>query len=212
MNATTPDNRRWAMVIDIRRCMGCGACPLVCGQQNMTPAKFWRKVEELGIDEQGLRQRFFLPVSCMHCENPSCAEVCPTGATFRRNDGIVDIDPERCIGCSYCILACPYQARTIYYDHLDFEIKGLPPRNRNGTCTKCTFCKERIDQGLARGQQPGIDAEATPACVVNCSSGALHFGDLNDPESCVSRLIQENRTMRINQGSGNEPAVYYIVP
>jgi phenylacetyl-CoA:acceptor oxidoreductase subunit 1 len=212
MNPINPDTRRWAMVIDLRRCIGCGACTLVCGQQNSTPGKFWRKVEELEGDEQVQRQRFFLPLNCMHCENPSCEAVCPTGATFRRSDGIVEIDPERCIGCGYCILACPYRARTIFYDHLDFEIKAPDTRNRNGTCTKCTFCKEKIDRGLAGGLRPGIDPEATPACVVNCSAEALSFGDLNDPQSNVSRLIRHNRSMRINTGLGNEPALYYIVP
>ena len=83
------------MVIDLRQCVGCGACALVCGQQNGTPAKFWRKVEELGGDEQPQRQRFFLPHSCMHCEYPSCEAVCPTRATYRRADGLVDIDARR---------------------------------------------------------------------------------------------------------------------
>ena len=200
------------MVIDLRQCVGCGACALVCGQQNGTPAKFWRKVEELGGDEQPQRQRFFLPHSCMHCEYPSCEAVCPTRATYRRADGLVDIDARRCIGCGYCILACPYRAREIYYDHLDFEIRTAAPGERNGTCTKCTFCRDIIDRGLAAGRRPGIDPDATPACVVSCSAGALTFGDLNDPLSNVNQLIRRHRTMRINAELGNEPAVYYIVP
>ena len=204
---------RWAMVIDLRKCFGCRTCSVACSQQNQTPEKFWRKVEELGLTRDGECQRFFLPISCMHCENPPCASVCPTKATFQRPDGIVEIDPERCIGCGYCILACPYRARTIYHRHLDFEIDDhAPATDREGTCTKCNFCKDRIDAGLAAGLQPGSDMEATPACVNNCSAGALQFGDLNDPQSNVSRLIRECRTLRLNPEHGTEPSVYYIIP
>ena len=199
------------MVIDLRKCFGCGTCAVVCGQQNDTPEKFWRKVEELGLSDP--RQRFFLPISCMHCEHPSCEAVCPTGATHRRDDGIVEIDADRCIGCGYCILACPFRVRTIFYEHLMFEIKeSRDERDRKGTCTKCNFCKDKIDSGLAEGLQPGVDGTATPACVVNCSAEALFFGDLNDPDSNVSRMIRENRTMRVNQECGTEPCIYYIIP
>jgi phenylacetyl-CoA:acceptor oxidoreductase 27-kDa subunit len=201
------------MVIDLRRCFGCRTCSVACAQQNRTPDKFWRRVEELGVTASDQRQRFFLPISCMHCQNPACESVCPTGATFRRDDGIVDIDAGRCIGCGYCILACPYRVRTIFYEHLDFESKEQAPRgDREGTCTKCTFCRERIDSGLAEGLLPGEDAQATPACVVSCSAEALTFGDLNDPHSRVSRLIRENRTMRMNPDCLTEPSIYYLVP
>lgn len=212
MTLKTTPKRRWAMVIDLRQCFGCGTCTVVCAQANNTPEKLWRKVEELGLSDNGLRQRFFLPFSCMHCENPHCESVCPTGATFRRADGIVEIDSKRCIGCGYCILACPYRVRTILYDHLNFELKtgNLLP-DRNGTCTKCSFCKDRIDAGLAKGLRPGIDEDASPACVVNCSGHALFFGDLNDPQSNVSRLIQDNHAMRVNPECGTQPSVYYIV-
>ena len=201
------------MVIDLRQCFGCETCAVVCGQQNHTPEKFWRKVHELDVSDSGMRQRFFLPISCMHCDDPSCESVCPTKATFRRDDGIVDIDPDRCIGCGYCILACPYRVRTIFHDHLDFGLKSDGQiQDRRGTCTKCNFCKDRIDSGLAKGLQPGIDKQATPACVVNCTAEALFFGDLNDPQSTVSRLIQENRTMQINTEYNTGPSVYYIIP
>lgn len=200
------------MVIDLRQCFGCRTCSVVCGQKNNTPDKFWRKVEELGVDENGQRQRFFLPISCMHCEAPPCESVCPTQATFRREDGVVDINADRCIGCGYCILACPYRVRTIFYGHLDFELKDhVELQDRKGTCTKCNFCADRIDSGLSQGLQPGVDEQATPACVVNCSAEALYFGDLKDPKSTVSQLMRQNRTMRINPECDTEPSIYYII-
>ena len=200
------------MVIDLRRCFGCETCSISCALQNDTPEKLWRKVEELGCGAETGRQRFFLPLSCMHCENAPCEKVCPTRATFRRADGIVDIDADRCIGCGACILACPYRARTIFEGHLEFELKEEQiTEKRNGTCTKCVFCRQKIDSGLAAGLRPGIDPAATPSCVVTCSAEALHFGDLNDAQSNVNQLIGRYRTLRLNEGMGTEPAVYYIV-
>ena len=116
------------------------------------------------------------------------------------------------VAATVCWLA-HYRVRNIFYGHLDFEIKNnCTPEVRNGTCTKCNFCKDRIDDGLTKGLKPGVDAQATPACVVSCSAEALTFGDLNDPQSNVSLLIRNHPIMRINSECGTEPAVYYIVP
>ncbi|MDL2121675.1 MAG: 4Fe-4S dicluster domain-containing protein [Deltaproteobacteria bacterium] len=210
---------RWGMVIDLRKCIGCKACTVVCEETNQVPPNRWRRVNDCGISEYPERQRLFLPMSCMHCGEPPCLEVCPTTATYRRPDGIVDINYELCVGCGYCILACPYQARTIFHDESNFETgtklqkPGLadPNIDRIGVCTKCNFCLPRVDAGLAKGLQPGLDPEASPACVISCSANALNFGDLDEPDSVVSRLIRENKTARLQEELGTDPSVYYIV-
>ena len=161
-----------------------------------------------------------LPISCMHCENPPCLAVCPTTATRRRHDGIVDIAYELCIGCGYCIMACPYIARSIVFENeYAIEMRALigessteePGRDRVGVCTKCNFCYPRIDLGLTKGLIPGMDPSATPMCVNTCAAHALHFGDLDDLDSEVAGLIRENRTVRLQEVLGTNPSVYYIV-
>jgi phenylacetyl-CoA:acceptor oxidoreductase subunit 1 len=154
----------------------------------------------------------------MHCEDPPCRDVCPTGATYRRNDGIVEIDEQKCIGCGYCIVTCPYDARTIYRSRHTFDSYGLSEEEiskastetREGVCTKCNFCRKRIENGLKRNLQPGVDLDATPACVLMCSSGALYFGDLDDPNSKVSQLLKNRKVVRISTGVETSPSVYYL--
>lgn len=207
----------WAMVIDLRRCLGCKACAVVCSMSNNVPANSFRKVKDCGVLSPNNPLRIFVPTSCMHCRNPPCLEVCPTGATYRRADGIVNIDEEKCLGCGYCEVACPYRARHIYLNSLQLEICALECKGRgdgqprqSGVSMKCNFCLPRIEKGLARNLRPGEDKEATPYCVINCSGGALHFGDLNDPESNVSKLLKKNKTIRLQEEAGTEPSVYYI--
>jgi len=187
---------------------------------NRVPPDRWRRVVDLGVSGPPERQRTFLPMNCMQCDDPPCQEVCPTGATFRRPDGIVDVDYELCVGCGYCVVACPYKARTILSGNgHGIEVALLPQEvgasianpDRIGVASKCNFCAPRIERGLAQGLKPGVDPEASPACVIACSTKAMHFGDLDDPESTVSRLIRENKTARMQEELGTEPAVYYIV-
>jgi phenylacetyl-CoA:acceptor oxidoreductase subunit 1 len=156
----------------------------------------------------------------MHCTEAPCQEVCPTTATYYRPDKIVDIKYELCVGCGYCIVACPYHARTIIFNkkcNYDAEAtpqeldKGSPNFDHIGICKKCNFCLPRVDAGLESGLQPGLDPEATPMCVNSCSSEALYFGDLDDPTSKVSRLIRENKTARLQEELGTDPSLYYIV-
>jgi len=203
---------RWGMVIDLRRCIGCSACKETCIQFNDVPrGSQWRRVIKKGL-AKGPHRRLFLSMGCMQCNVPSCVKVCPTEATKKRSDGIVTIDPDRCIGCGACILACPYRARSIAVD------QPVPPLNQTpdirsatiGTCTKCDFCLGRIGSRLEKDLIPGIDENATPICVWNCIGETLHFGDLNDPDSNVSILIRDNPHIQLNQSSGNDPAVYYI--
>lgn len=213
---------KWGMVIDLNKCIGCRACSVACKDINKLPLSYsehnsWRSVVDCGISESPERLRMFIHLCCMHCSEPPCLNVCPTKATYQRSDGIVGISYEKCIGCGYCIIACPYRSRIIFTREFDFEVKNRtsdPVKdsvNRVGICTKCDFCITRIDKGLAQGQKPGIDSEATPACVITCSSNALNFGDLNDSNSNVSKLIQENWTAKLQEQLGTKPSIYFII-
>ncbi len=208
---------RWAMVADLRRCVGCQTCTAACKHANATPPGVqWRRVLDTEFGEYPDVQRAFVPVGCMHCDEPPCRDVCPTGATTRRDDGIVAIDYELCIGCAYCAVACPYQARHktlrasfAYGQATDAERQRHDPR-RLAVATKCTFCVERIDEGLAQGLVPGRDPQATPACANACIAAALTFGDLDDPGSPVSTLLRENRHFRMHESLGTGPGFYYL--
>jgi len=211
---------RWIFVIDIGKCVGCECCVVSCNQANSLAATMtWRRIAEIGFDPVGAR-REFLPLSCMHCGLPPCRDVCPTGATYKREDGIVEVDSERCMGCGYCVLACPYDARTIVPEPPLSEIQSaaLPADAKRilagnisaGIATKCNMCRPRLDAGLARGLKPGVDPEATPACVVSCLPGAMHFGDADDPASEVARLLRENRATRVHEDLGTDSAIFYI--
>lgn len=209
---------RWGMVIDLRKCVGCSTCKEVCDQSNAKPPGVSRIVIEKDRDNDEQEERFFMTMSCMHCEHPPCQVTCPTGATYRRPDGIIEIRESLCIGCGTCIVACPYRARSICIEDAIF-IEELPDRrkieksdsDRIGICTKCNFCSQIIDAGLQKGLKPGEDSEATPLCVRSCIAGALYFGDLEDKESIVSKLIRENKTTRLLEEMGTDPNIYYIL-
>ncbi len=210
---------RWVLVADLRACVGCQTCTASCKQANATsPCVQWRKVLDFETGSFPDVGRVFVPVGCMHCAQPPCMDVCPSTATSQRDDGIVTIDYDLCIGCAYCAVACPYQAR--------YKVSAPQPAYgkdgkmrveeyredpaRLGVAQKCTFCSDRIDAGLAAGLTPGIDPAATPACVNSCISGALHFGDKNDPDSNVSALLQENHHFRMHEEMTTEPGIYYL--
>ncbi|OFZ72249.1 MAG: 4Fe-4S ferredoxin [Betaproteobacteria bacterium RBG_16_64_9] len=209
---------RYAMAIDLRRCVGCQTCTAACKNANTTPPGVqWRRVLDLETGEFPDVRRSFVPVSCMHCSDPPCEEVCPTKATKKRDDGLVTIDYDTCIGCANCVMACPYEARSIVHEArfaygeepMPSERIGFDPA-RLGVATKCTFCKERIDAAAVTGQVPGRDPEVTPTCVNSCISGAMVFGDLEDPASNVSRLLAETQHFRMHEELGTNPGVYYV--
>ncbi len=208
---------RWVMVADLRRCVGCQTCTAACRQANATPPGVqWRRVLDMEQGEYPEVTRAFVPVGCQHCDDPPCMEVCPTTATKKRADGIVTIDYDICIGCAYCAVACPYQARSktlrprfAYGTEMENEAKRRDD-SRLGVATKCTFCVDRIDAGLARGRTPGVDPEATPACVNSCIAQALSFGDLDDPQSSVSQLLAHNESFRMHEELGTGPGFYYL--
>ncbi len=173
------------MVIDLNKCIGCHSCSIACKAENeVPPAVFrsWVKIAEKG--SYPAARSLALPVLCNNCENAVCVKVCPVKASYKRDDGIVMIDPHKCVGCKYCMAACPYQVR-----HLN-------PLRRY--VQKCYFCYQRVDAGLK------------PACVETCPAGARVFGDLNDPASEVSKLVIENPTQVLKPEAGTKPSVYYI--
>ena len=206
------------MIADLNRCVGCQTCTSACKHANATPPSVqWRKVLDVEAGEYPDVQRAFVPVGCMHCEDPPCMHVCPSTATRQRPDGIVTIDYDICIGCAYCAVACPYQARfkidkpLLAYGtpEMKHEAQREDPA-RLGVAQKCTFCVDRIDYGLENGLTPGLDSEATPACVNSCIADALHFGDTDDPDSNVSRLLKENKSFRMHEELGTGPGFHYL--
>lgn len=215
--APTGSAHRWAMVIDESKCTGCGDCLDACRAYNdVAPDKSWSRVETI---DHANGERTFRPVPCMHCQDAPCVEICPVGASYIRDDGIVMMDYDKCIGCRYCQLACPYGARSFNWEAFTGDNPAVPtfgqpevPRRPRGVPEKCSFCYQRIDRGLAFGMTPGVDKAATPACVVACSFGARVFGDLNDPESPASKALAGRETYRIKEELGTEPRVYYLKP
>jgi tetrathionate reductase subunit B len=177
--------RRWGMVVDLRRCIGCQACTVACAMENRVPLGQARThVSTYELETAAGTRRVHLPRICNHCEDPPCLTVCPTQATYQRGDGAVVVDNTRCVGCGYCTQACPYGARFMNEETL--------------TADKCTFCVHRLDAGLL------------PACVETCVGGARVFGDLDDPESEVSRLLATEPVQVLKPEEGTEPRVFYI--
>ncbi|ADO48402.1 tetrathionate reductase subunit TtrB [[Enterobacter] lignolyticus] len=183
------EQHRYAMLIDLRRCIGCQSCTVSCAIENQTPQGAFRttvnqyQVRLAGRDEV---TNVLLPRLCNHCDSPPCVPVCPVQATFQRKDGIVVIDNTRCVGCAYCVQACPYDARFINHD--------------TQTADKCTFCAHRLEVGLL------------PACVESCVGGARIIGDLKDPDSAISRLLaQHHAEVKVLKPENNtRPQVFYL--
>jgi phenylacetyl-CoA:acceptor oxidoreductase subunit 1 len=216
---------RWGMVINLSRCTRCHACIAACRIEHFLPLRItwprliaWEKETGYGPEVTTV------PVRCNQCKDAPCVEVCPSRATIKRPDGIVQVDQNKCVGCRYCVIACPYQNRTFLSKKQDpghfpgfprtrFEQKGkkLFP-HQVGTTETCNFCLERIDAGLAKGLLPGLDRDATPACVNTCQARALTFGDLDDPASEVAQLIKQHHGFGLHEEYKTGPAVYYIDP
>lgn len=209
---------RYVMVADLNRCVGCQTCTAACKHTNATPPGVqWRKVLDIEIGEYPNVHRVFMPVGCQHCSDPPCMDVCPSTATGQRDDGIVTIDYDICIGCAYCAVACPYQAR-YKVDRPAFAYGGTPmdteakrfDERRMGVAQKCTFCSDRIDEGKARGLTPGVDPDATPGCVNSCIANALHFGDIEDSRSNVWQLLEQNTYFQMHEELGTKPGFFYL--
>lgn len=210
-------NLRWVMVIDLSKCIGCDYCVWACQATNDTADDMrWNiRVD----DETAQGKTFHVTRPCLHCAHAPCVEVCPVAATYHRADGLVVMDYDKCIGCRYCQTACPYGARSFnWMERNDVNPRvpewGKPevPRRPRGVVEKCTFCIHRIDAGLAKGLMPGVNEEATPACVNVCPVNARFFGNINNPNSTVARIIASRPTIRLREDLGTEPNVYYIPP
>ena len=218
---------RYGMVIDTRRCVGCKACMVACKAENKTPPGVsYTVVVENGFGERPGDRPLFLTKPCFHCDEPPCVPVCPVGATFKRKqDGIVVVDYDRCIGCRYCIVACPYQSRyfdfgenypaveekTAYAEVPSPEYRQFRKREADkspiGNVRKCTFCLHLQDENGEYDKAAG----RWPACAKTCTGKAIHFGDFSDPDSEVSRLLTQRQPVRLKEELGTEPNVYYLL-
>ena len=224
---------RWGMVIDLKKCVGCQACTIACWSENNIPHGtpkdqvydhefYWNKVLTVTEGEYPNASVEFISMPCMQCDDAPCVSVCPAAATYRRDDGIIVQNFRKCIGCKYCMIACPYEARNYNYrDQEDlpyhrperepeYEDRGpWPfPHRIHGVVEKCTFCFHRIDAGIKEGKVIGVDV--VPACVEACPTRARIFGDLDDPNSVVSRSLASRTPFRLREDLGTEPKVYYL--
>jgi molybdopterin-containing oxidoreductase family iron-sulfur binding subunit len=208
----------WHMVIDLSKCIGCYYCVRACQAVNDVPddEMRWNIVFP---EETETGSEFFMGRPCLHCQEAPCVRVCPVGATWIRSDGIVAMDYDRCIGCRYCEVACPYDVRRFNWKAPegsnpyqpkwgDSELKRRP----RGVVEKCTFCVQRIDRAMELGLTPGVNRGVTPACVEICPVNARVFGDIKDENSPVSKYLQEHVTFRLREDWGTEPKVHYVRP
>lgn len=237
---------RWAMVIDLDKCVACQGCSIACRFENNTPAVDpeeaelgrairWNDVFPFPInptEETGeyptVRTRY-LTRPCMHCENPPCIKVCPVQATYIDEEGLVRQNYDRCIGCRFCTVACPYGVRYFNWHKPEWEgdletlrnpdrveakgtLEGPAPRPV-GVVEKCTFCIHRLLKARAHAKEEGREFrpdEYVPACVQTCTGKARFFGDLDDPDSTVSQLAKSSRSFRLMEDIGTHPKVIYL--
>jgi Fe-S-cluster-containing dehydrogenase component len=179
--------KQYALVFDLRRCIGCLTCVIACKDENNLDAGYsWVKVLTKSEGKFPEPTMYWQPTTCMHCQNPPCIESCPLEAIHKRQDGIVLIEEGKCDGCLACQTACPYDVIWFNSDRLVVE--------------KCTLCAHRIDQGLS------------PFCVRECTWKAIHFGDIGDPESEVSQLLDKRQGYVIRPEEGTEPSIHYLAP
>jgi phenylacetyl-CoA:acceptor oxidoreductase subunit 1 len=207
------------MVVDLGRCVGCQTCTIACKMENgLPPGTLWRTVLDLESGAYPEVNRTFFPLTCMQCADPPCHDACPTTATRVRPDGIVWIRDDLCIGCGSCVVACPYRARHLvageryYFGEATAPELATYERERVGICTKCHFCFHRFDEAPA-GVVPGEHPAYTPACSSSCIADAIVFGDLDRPDSRVSRLVESHpEAVRMLEHLETGPSVYYLHP
>jgi len=237
---------RWAMVIDLDKCVACQGCSIACRQENNTLAvspenarkgrtERWNDVFPFPINDPEAKGEYpnvhtrYMTRPCMHCENPPCTKVCPVQATYKDAEGIVHQDYNRCIGCRFCTVACPYGVRQFNWEEPDWSpefarsinpdtvsINGSsegPTIRPKGVVEKCTFCIHRLIQAREKAVELGREFRAedyVPACVQTCTARARFFGDLDDPNSTVSKLSENTRAFRLLESVGTHPKVIYL--
>jgi len=200
----------WGMAVDQERCLGCWSCAIICKSENNLPlGQWWNRILTEGealdqpILERGALEMHWLPLACQHCQNAPCVKVCPVQSTYHRDDGLVLQDYDRCIGCRYCMIACPYGVRVFNWGapaRPTPHETGMVVSRPLGTVEKCLMCVHR----LAEGQ--------VPSCVWSCPSGARVFGDLNDPGGRLVQLIREREGEVLLEEVGTRPSVTYLPP
>ena len=196
---------RWGFLIDTTKCADdCQACVTACNEENgltgfnrpETDAQWIRKVT---LKNKKTKYSFSLPMMCQHCAHPPCVDVCPTGASFKRADGIVLVDKHICIGCRYCMMACPYKARSFVHETITDQVPDVP--RGKGTVESCTLCVHRVDRG------------DIPACAEACAKTeegpAILFGDLNDPESDIAKRVASENSTQVRADYRLDPGVRY---
>jgi len=230
-HAGPPSGRRWGMAIDLDHCSGCNSCQVACRQENNIPtygpeptneaariewiSMRWDDSESSGPLPQ------LMPFPCQHCHDAPCVKVCPVGATFKDSEGITVQVWDRCIGCRYCMVACPYGRRFFNWEEPKFEgslVQMLNPdvaTRTAGVVEKCTFCSHRIKQAREEARLDGRelvddDVRRLPACASACPTNAITFGDLNDPTSRVAELRDSQRVFRLLEHLGTDPNVFYL--
>lgn len=218
---------RWGMVIDLDRCTACQACVVACSVENnqmlgnpqaaaLGRIIRWLKIlPEREVEESGRIRQSLIPMPCQQCDDPPCTRVCPVSATFMNPEGIVGQVYDRCIGCRYCVNACPYTCKFFNWRAPSIQ----PPTNPDvsvrpkGVVEKCLFCHHRLQRAREKAAAEGREIRAgdyIPACVAACPAKAITFGDLNDPDSEVSRLAASHRAFRILEELGTKPKVIYL--
>ncbi|MDP3260161.1 MAG: 4Fe-4S dicluster domain-containing protein [Thermodesulfovibrionales bacterium] len=206
-------SKKYGLLVDLRKCVGCTSCQVSCKMENAAPiGNFRSKVDIADVGEYPKAKRYFFPKICNNCENPTCVAPCPVkGATYKSKDGIVMVNRDLCIGCGRCVGACPYGARFLHphipvkndpskYAKDVSEVKGKKAKDLR-VVDKCDFCSHRLAAGIEE-----------PACVRNCVGKARYFGDLNDPNSEISKLIASVKTEKWHPEYGTKPKTPYIAP
>jgi Fe-S-cluster-containing dehydrogenase component len=223
---------RWGMVIDLDKCTACQACVVACKVENNVPISSPQDAEEgrvmmwmqLITEIEGEYPHFektrFIPRPCMHCDNPPCTKVCPTKATYKNPEGLVAQIYGQCIGCRYCANNCPYTVKYFNWYKPEWPEEmhhGFNPDvsiRPKGIIEKCTFCHHRLikakEEARAEGREELREEDYVPACVQNCPSKAMYFGDLDDENSKVWRLARDTRAFKLLEDLGTEPKVIYL--